>query len=239
MWSQSYIILSSSFEGRSLSTFLSFLLLLCLPLSVSPGLNFALQLFPLNLPPVTYQLPTLSSKQLFTPYNVLLFSFPSDAAAQWLAKPGHTSVCWGMWNILGWGWGRLRLVCFREQSKGSTWEEVARTRLGESGVFSCVGKMKEEGKRSKEQCGNSDQSVSVLSCGGCQPTLLSLWSDLGACSCYPCPVTASCPPHSFPCKSNLFLMGQPAVPHLSLPCFSWSQQFSIWPGKAGEDIRNV
>lgn len=238
MWSQSYIILSSSFEGRSLSTFFSVLLLLCLPLSVSPGLNFALQLFPLNLPPLTYQLPTLSSKQLFTPYNVLLFSFPSDAA-QWLAKPGHTSVCWGMWNILGWGWGGLCLVCFREQSKRSTWEEVLGQGWGIWRIFSCLGKMKEEGRQGKEHGGNSGQSVPVFSCGGCQPTLLYLWSDLGTCSCYPCPVTASCPPHGFPCKSNLFLMGQPAVPHLSLPCFSWSQQFSIWLGKAGEDGRNV
>lgn len=124
-------------EGLCL-LFFSLLLLLGLPLSVSSGLNFALQLFPLNLPPLTYQLPTLSSKQLFIPYNVLLLSFPSDAS-QWLAKPGYTSVCWGVWDTLGWDWGRLCLVCFREQSKGSTWEEVARAGLVEFGNLQLFG----------------------------------------------------------------------------------------------------
>lgn len=80
--------------------FFSFLLLLCLPLSVLAGLGFAQQLFPLNLPAFAYQLPTLPSRQLFTPYNVLLFSSPCDAA--WChARLGHTSVLQGWYRASG------------------------------------------------------------------------------------------------------------------------------------------
>lgn len=128
MWSQSYLILSSSFEGRSLSTFFSLLLLLCLPVSVSPGLNFALQLFPLNLPPLTYQLPT-SHPSSFSHHIMFCCSpFPGMQLSGLPSQDTPLSVgeC-----VLGWGWGRLCLVCFREQSKGSTWEEVARAGLGE------------------------------------------------------------------------------------------------------------
>lgn len=223
MWSQSYIILSSSFEGRSLSTF-SLSCCCCAYTQCVTWTQLALQLFPLNLPPLTYQLPTLSSKQLFTPYKVLLFSFPSDAA-QWLAKPGHTSVgkCGIYWDEAGEG----RALCASERTAkrapGKRWLGQG---WGSWGVFGCLGKMKEEGKHIRSIVGivtsqyhSSAVGAASLPCSSCGqiwvPTPASpaqslpyLWFSLQE---KPLPHGAACSSPSLP---SLFLLETAAL-HLA------------------------
>lgn len=143
--------------------------------------------------------------------------------------PLYVGECGIHWGGIGEG---CALCASGSRAKGAP----GRRWLGQGwwnwGIFSSLGKMKEESKHSKEHCGNSGQSVPVFSCGGCQPSLLQLWSDLSACSCYLCTVSASCPPHGFPCKSNLFLMEQfPLSPFLVSPAVSHSP--SGWEGRRG------
>lgn len=229
--------------------FFSLLLLLCLPLSVSSGFGFALQLFPLTLPTLTYQLPTLPSKQLFTPYNVLLFSFPSDAA-QWLAKPGHTSV----WQECGIYWEKPRRVApwctSGSEEKGipvkkwlvEGWEGLHLIKGNEGGGQATQQAEKQENLVTSGQCSFSLSSwrLPSLPTSGCSQLCLrtappgqSLLTALTEAFLEPQERVA------FPWEQPLPHWTQSAVPHLSLPYLSWDHQFSSWLGKAGEDVMNV
>lgn len=133
MWSQFYIILSSSFEGRSLS------LLFLSPAVTVPTTQCLIWAWLCSATSLWIFLLShtscLPSHPSSFSHHIMFCCSPFPAMQHGGLPNRDTPLSDGECGIyLGGAGAGCTVVCFREQSKGSTWEEVAGTGVGESSV---------------------------------------------------------------------------------------------------------